>query len=241
MLLQAWGPVWHESFNVPAWSISAEFFVYLLFPLFAWQARCWPLAVNLGLIMLFTGLMALLRHQAGLLPWYQATYDLGMLRAVPSFLLGVLIHRWIEVRPQGWRIGWPVAHGIFIAALLAIHLGLPAELVILLFGLFVLAAARAEQAAPDTALTRGLFNRLGQTSYGLYMIHMPLMTCGIFIIRRTTGYDGYRGIVFAIGTFALALALALVLYRRFEHPLRVRLNAASPFAAQRPGKTSVTA
>ena len=73
------------------------------------------------------------------------------------------------------------------------------------------------------------------------MIHMPLMTCGIFIIRRTTGYDGPWGLVFAIGTFALALTLALVLYRRLEHPLRVRLNAASPFAAQRHGKTSVTA
>jgi peptidoglycan/LPS O-acetylase OafA/YrhL len=240
-LLHAWGPVWHMSYNVASWSISAELFVYLLFPLFAWQARRLPLPVNLGLVVLFVIVMAMLRHQAGLLPWYQATYDLGMLRAVPSFLLGVLIHQQIQAQPQGRRISWPVAHCIFIAALLAMHLNLPAELVIVLFGLFVFAAARAEQATPDTILTRPLFNRLGQSSYGLYMMHMPLMTCGIFLIRRTTGYEGHWGIVFAIATFVLSLSLALLLYRWLEHPLRVRLNAASPFAAQRQGRTSVTA
>jgi peptidoglycan/LPS O-acetylase OafA/YrhL len=242
VLMHAWGPVWHMSYNVASWSISAELFVYLLFPLFAWQARRLPLPVNLGLVVLFVAVMALLRHQAGLLPWYQATYDLGMLRAVPSFLLGVLIHRHIQnspaTSPAGWQFSWPVAHGIFIAALLAMHLNLPAELVIALFGLFVFAAARAEQAVPDTILTRPLFNRLGQASYGLYMVHMPLMTCGIFIIRRTTGYDGGWGIVFAAGTFVLSLALALALYRWLEHPARVRLNAASPFQPQ--GKTLAT-
>lgn len=231
LLLQAWGLVGHETFNVPAWSISAEFFVYLLFPLFAWQARRLPLLVNFALIILFVLGMARLRTRFGLLPWHQATYDLGMLRAVPAFLLGVLVHGQVGRWQGRIRVGWPLAHAIFGLALLAIHLDLAAEPVIALFTVFVFSAALAEQARPDTLLTQPLFNRLGHASYGLYMVHMPLMTCAIFVIRRTTGYDGWWGYVFAVTTFALSLGLALFLYRRLEHPLRVRLNRMSPFRA----------
>lgn len=39
VLLQAWGVTDHLSFNSPSWSISAEFFCYLIFPLLMLLAR----------------------------------------------------------------------------------------------------------------------------------------------------------------------------------------------------------
>lgn len=230
VLMQAWGPVWHQSFNVASWSISAEFFVYLLFPLFAWQARRLPLAVNLALIVGFVAAMIWLRSSAGLRPWYQATYDLGMLRAVPSFLLGVLI-QWHVTRLQpspAWA-RWPLAHAVFGLALAAIHFNLPSEIVIVLFGVFVVVAVLAEQSREPTLLSGPRAQFLGQMSYGLYMVHMPLMTCSMFVIRKTTGYGGYWGFAFAIFTFALALGIAALLYHHLENPLRQWLNARSPF------------
>ena len=39
LLVHAWLPSGHSSFNYVSWSISAEFFVYLAFPLIAWAVR----------------------------------------------------------------------------------------------------------------------------------------------------------------------------------------------------------
>jgi peptidoglycan/LPS O-acetylase OafA/YrhL len=238
LLLHAWGPVWHQSFNVASWSISAEMFVYALFPLMAWQARRWPLFANLALVAGLVVLMAVSRDAAGLRPWYQATYDLGALRAVPSFLLGVIIHRAVSSGGFALRVTWPMAHGVFAAALLAMHAYAPAEAVIALFGLFVFAAVKAEETQPDTWLSGPACRDLGQASYALYMVHMPMMTCGMVIARRTTGLGGVSGWAFAMVILAVAVLLALWLYKGFEDPWRRRLNGLSPFrkpTASKPG------
>jgi peptidoglycan/LPS O-acetylase OafA/YrhL len=239
LLLHAWGPVWHQSFNVASWSISAEMFVYALFPLMAWQARRWPLAANLAIVAGMVALMTVSRDAAGLRPWYQATYDLGALRAVPSFLLGVIIHRAVSSGRFARPVPWPVAHGVFAAALLAMHAQAPAEAVIALFGLFVLAAVKAEESQPGTWLSGSACRDLGQASYALYMVHMPMMTCGMVIARRTTGLGGVSGWVFATVILGVAVVLALWLYKGFEDPWRRRLNGLSPFRKQTPAKSAL--
>jgi peptidoglycan/LPS O-acetylase OafA/YrhL len=232
VLMHAWGPVWHQSFNVASWSISAEMFVYALFPLFAWQVRRWPVVLNVAIIAGFVALMTAARDAAGLRPWYQATYDLGALRAVPSFLLGVIVHRIVTQTRLPFTVTWPMAHAVFATALLGMHIGAPSELIIALFGVFVLAAAKAEEANPATWLSGDTCQRFGQASYALYMVHMPMMTCGMVIARRTTGLGGWSGWLFASIILLAATAIALWLYRNFEDPWRKRINAMSPFREQ---------
>ncbi len=239
LLLHAWGPVWHQSFNVASWSISAEMFVYALFPVLAWQARRWPLVANLVVVATIVLLLTLTRNASGLRPWYQATYDLGAFRAVPSFLLGVIIHRATVGGGYPLRITWAMAHGVFVAALFAMHFGAPAEGVIALFGLFVFAAAKAEDAQPDTWLAGPVCRDFGQASYALYMVHMPMMTCGMVIARRTTGLGGISGWLFATVILAVAVLLALWLYKGFEDPWRRRLNGVSPFRKSVAPKTGL--
>ncbi|MGL4974440.1 MAG: acyltransferase family protein, partial [Bosea sp. (in: a-proteobacteria)] len=124
---------------------------------------------------------------------------------------------------------WWAAHSVFGLALVAMQLKLPAEMVIVLFAIFVFAMALAEEQQPDTWLAKPVVQHLGQASYALYMVHMPLMTCMLFVIRRTTGFEGYAPWLFALGTFALSLGLALALYRWFECPMRDAMNRWGPF------------
>lgn len=229
LMLQAWGPVWHLSFNVAAWSISAEMFVYLLFPVFALLLARLGMVASLGLIAFWVLAMIVARDAAGLRPWHQSTYDLGMLRAVPGFFLGVIIQRAVTVWSGRLDMPWWAAHTVFGLALVAVHLKLPAEMVIVLFAIFVFAMALAEERQPDTWLTKPIAHHLGQASYALYMVHMPLMTCMLFVIRRTTGFEGLAPWFFALGTFVLSLGLALALYRWFEVPMRDAMNRWSPF------------
>jgi peptidoglycan/LPS O-acetylase OafA/YrhL len=228
-LLQAWGPVWHQSFNVAAWSISAEIFVYMLFPIFAWQVRRFPIWASLGVIVLIVVLETYWREAAGLRPWHHATYDFGILRAVPSFLLGVIIHRAATKSALPFTITWPVAHAVFGAALIALQLDMPSELIISLFGLFVFAAVKAEQAQEKSWLSAAPFQSLGQASYALYMIHMPLMTFALIIVRRTIGTGGWAGWSVALSLLTISTIIALWLYQNFENPWRTKLNRVSPF------------
>jgi peptidoglycan/LPS O-acetylase OafA/YrhL len=232
-LLHAWGPVWHFSFNGVSWSISAELFVYMLFPLFAWLAARLPITLLLTLVGAYVAALASLRGLAGLEPWHEATYDLGMLRAVPSFMLGVIIHK-AMMRPA-WRVeaSWPMAASVAALALVAMHIGLPSELVILLFAAFVWLAALAETAHGAGALGTRFSQMLGDASYGLYMLHVPVMSVMLFIIRRTTGFEGPWPWLFALASLAISLAAAILLFRLFERPARDWLNARSPFERRR--------
>jgi peptidoglycan/LPS O-acetylase OafA/YrhL len=237
-LLHAWGPVWHGSFNVASWSISAEMFVYALFPLFCWQVhaikgRWLPILLSLLLIIAFVVGLMMLRDSMGLREWHRATYDWGMLRAVPSFMLGVIIHRVAQQETGMQFVTWPMAHGLFLLALLAIQFNAPSEAVIVIFGLFVLAAVKAEENVRDSWLSGDLCQRFGNASYALYMVHMPMMTCGMLIARRTTGLGGWSGWMFATLILLAATFLALWLFKGFEDPWRKKLNKLSPFTEKR--------
>src|SRR5260370_23575200 len=92
-LVQAWGVTDHLSFNSPAWSISAELFCYILFPVLMLIATS---VSPLWLAAIVAVTYRALAH--GSLPlWHQrsqmygANFDFGMLRALPSFLNGLLL------------------------------------------------------------------------------------------------------------------------------------------------------
>ena len=67
-LVQSWGFVSHESFNVPSWPISAEWFLYLIFPLLVMTARRCLFWINIALVIAFTAAFSAQRAAAGLNP-----------------------------------------------------------------------------------------------------------------------------------------------------------------------------
>ncbi|MET4763192.1 acyltransferase family protein [Bradyrhizobium ottawaense] len=149
LLLQAWGVTDHLSFNSPSWSISAEFFCYLIFPLLMLLARKMQ-PIVLGAIV--AALYLVLAH--GHLPiWqersqmYGANFDYGMLRALPSFLNGILL-------AILFRMSHPYRHkrmifagiGTFGLSVLVLNVFAKPDLAILLFSCAILLTAVGESA-----------------------------------------------------------------------------------------------
>jgi peptidoglycan/LPS O-acetylase OafA/YrhL len=210
----------YGSFNIPSWSVSAEMFVYTLFPLFALMVTRLPLLLNAALIVLYVVVTVLVRDHLGLRDWTLTWYDMGALRAVPTFFAGVLIAqvlttRWASFAPPLW-----MGHGAFLLALLPMHFNMRDEVPLMIFALVVLLTAAAEHHGAKSRLQHARFVHLGDASYSLYMWHIPLKV-GIFaIMGKLFGASLLPMWTAAILSFAVSLTVALLCYRTFEIPMR---------------------
>jgi peptidoglycan/LPS O-acetylase OafA/YrhL len=219
-LTHSFGVTNYGTFNIPSWSISAEMFVYALFPLFALLATRLPGLVNAGLIALYVIVTVLIRDALGLRDWTLTWYDGGALRAIPTFFAGVLIARLLNTTWRGFApsIWW--AHGTFLFSFIPMHLNARDEWALACFALVVLLAAAAERNGATSRLQRPGFVHLGDASYSLYMWHMPLKVGVFAVIGKLFGFGLLPMWSAAILSFMLSLAVALACYRWFEMPVR---------------------
>jgi peptidoglycan/LPS O-acetylase OafA/YrhL len=226
LLLQAWGVTDHLSFNSPSWSISAEFFCYLVFPLLMLLARKVQ-PIVLGAIV--AALYLVLAH--GHLPiWqersqmYGANFDYGMLRALPSFLNGILLAILFRMS-HPYRHKWMIFAGIgtFGLSVLVLNVFAKPDLAIILFSCAILLTAVGESAFKQFPGAR-LLGRLGNTSYAIYMLHDAVL---IAVFKPLWTWLGLRPDQF--GLFALACCVVLTViadrtYAYFENPARRLIN-----------------
>lgn len=230
LLVQAWGVTDHLSFNSPAWSISAELFCYVLFPLFMLLAgRVSPLMLAI-IVALCYGILA----HAHLPIWqersqmYGATFDFGMLRALPSFLNGILLTVLFRLSSDYRRK--PVAFAgiaLFAGSVLILNLYAKPDLAIIVFSLAILVTATGESAFARFPGSDWL-GRLGNTSYAIYMVHEVLL---ILLFKPAWHYFGLQPSMFPV--FALVCCIVLtvvadVTYHYVENPARKLINRLAP-------------
>jgi peptidoglycan/LPS O-acetylase OafA/YrhL len=230
LLVQAWGITDHLSFNSPAWSISAELFCYLLFPLLMYLAASVP---PLALAIIVAVSYGVLAH--GHLPiWqehsqmYGANFDYGMLRALPSFLNGILLT--VLFRLSGSQRKKPVAIAgitVFGLSVLVLNVYAKPDLAIILFSLAILLTALGESAF-ERFPGSGWLGRLGNTSYAIYMVHELLL---ILLFKPAWSWLGLQPRAFPL--FALLCCIILTIaadltYRCIENPARKLINHLAP-------------
>ena len=178
LLLHGWGFAPLGGWNHPSWSLSAEWFAYVAFPLFAVTAgvlRHRPrLAVGLAIASggaAYAAFPTLAGFQLT-----SATTHFGWLRIVPPFALGCALHmvwRALPRRPDASLAGPAIAAATAISAGAAAMLaGLPDAVVVAAAGALILALAalppRAGRGGSMAALVY-----LGEVSFSLYMMVMP--------------------------------------------------------------------
>lgn len=225
LLVHAWGFSSQLSFNYVSWSISAEWFVYLLFPLIAWAAAR-PRGL-LAVVAALAACIAISHHWIGRsLP--QLTWDYSILRALPSFALGIWIcanRKLIAelIGPQYAAAGLALSTG-----LLAIFMVAGASeyaLLVAAYGI-VMCAFLCDAAQRWTPLAWQPISRLGTLTYSIYMLHPVVATVILsFLAPRLLGTSFWASVV-AIG-FAIAatIAVAALSYRFFEEPARQMLTS----------------
>jgi peptidoglycan/LPS O-acetylase OafA/YrhL len=226
-LLHSWGATEGLAWNDPSWSISAEWFAYLLFPLLA------PMMIRVhGRVTALLIAVAALATTAALFAiadWAVLTSGRGapaMMRVFGEFLCGAALCRAVALGGVSSRSSGDIlAAGAFIAFLLGASAGLADFALIAFLALTVFGASTSA-----AYLARILGSRplvwLGEVSYSIYMVHFPVL----IVIRRLwerLGFAewGVAGKTFAfLITLALVIGLASMLFYLVERPARKRLR-----------------
>ncbi len=240
LLLQAVDITDRLTWNFPSWSISAEFWTYLVFAsiCFFFPRRKTALLVAAGFA------------SATVVVWFskrgiEVTYDLGFLRCLYGFSVGHLVYRFRSESP-----GVPEKHAAAaeVSALTAVlafvwvagygQLSLLAPIV---FGATVFVFS-FESGPISQLLKIRPFELLGDLSYSIYMVHAfvaALIWVGITVLQRFAGKslfvdfdgDGTAGRAIAnvdpflldglyILYVAATIALSALTYRLIETPGR---------------------
>lgn len=249
--------------NTVSWSLSTEWWMYLLFPVLmpllmggrraslltagGWGAsafvaggrgRRWVWFVLVA--GLYAGVKYWLVPQFGMHLWQRqpATLntinDFAFLRCAAGFGLGMLTYRWFTL---GFLRRWLQRDLAFWAAfgavILSLHFDVNELLTVALFPFLIMAAGYNESAA-DRLLSTRAAQRLGDWSFSIYMVHMPIFFTyrGIAPLLGWPVPNGFFtvGPDYRVGWFgaciflAVTLVVAALCYRWLEVPARNYLN-----------------
>jgi peptidoglycan/LPS O-acetylase OafA/YrhL len=234
LLIQAW--FWSEnSWYGPAWSISAEWFAYLGFPL----AALWISGFRSARSVLIGGGFALL----GMAGTFTAMTLLGhptfgpqaLVRITGEFLAGCFLGRLFQI-DRSQRVPWAVLAVVgaiafpLAASWLGGH-GLPGLDAAPLLALVVYATARS-----DGSLAAWLGGRtmvfLGEASYALYMTHelIHLVVGKRFPVEALARLGLIQKVAVSVGGVTVFLLVASMTHLLIERPARrwLRRMALSP-------------
>jgi peptidoglycan/LPS O-acetylase OafA/YrhL len=224
LMIHAWGTTKDLTFNYPSWSISAEWFMYLLFPVIALlcrRARAW------GLLVVAAGCVLVLevitrRHLIASSAWTGMSFDFGALRAIPTFTVGVMIGRWIEQRPAGFRAGSWVGLVFFVLSIILMMGDASVYLVLASFALTVAVTAVGDLGGPPAIMTWPAARALGDASYSIYMLHPLFGTVFLALLwKRGVARLDVSLPVYCLIVAGLVCSASVLSYIYFERPARL--------------------
>jgi peptidoglycan/LPS O-acetylase OafA/YrhL len=232
LMVHAWGLAPAAGWNHPSWSISAEWFAYLNFPLFAWAAwrlRRRPWFAVAGALGAMAALYAAFEGLAGF-PLTRATIAWGALRIVPCFALGCAINLLWRARPLASRSS--AALGAFFsgaAILVGAQLGGPDTLLVALFGALILSLASLSSTGENSG-GGSIFVYFGEISYSIYMVCIPWKLLFVNGVSTIFGFDkAHLPLIVWLIYLAAVIPLAAMSYHLVERPARgmMRRSAAA--------------
>jgi peptidoglycan/LPS O-acetylase OafA/YrhL len=208
--------------NPFAWSLSAEWYAYLLFPfMVGWLWRCDGRLAAVLCVALLLGLDIFAQISD-----FGAVRYLMLARALPEFVIGVITYRAFSDRnlARHWQSDASV---LAVAAALVVAMALMPHddvVVVALFPLLLLAAVSNAGRATRLLNARPL-RWLGDISYSVYLGQAPALS--IALILSTTWLGPRLGLTgLRLVSVAATLAIATLVHRTIEVPCRDLLRRA---------------
>jgi len=227
-LLQAWFPNFIQTLNIPSWSLSVEVFFYLLFPFLLYSLKQIKKRWLLILTSLSFWFLSLVIYYYGLNSGLNINFfNYNPLLHLNSFVLGIVSYLLFkELKPISTAKSlictfFPL---IFIAVLLLLHApilhynnnGLLAPL----FAISLIGLA-SNHSYLSKFLSFRPFILLGNISYGIYILQVPLHAWWDAIFNRyLTNYQNLQ----LPGFIILLICASFISFKFVEEPIRQYLK-----------------
>jgi len=244
LLLQSFGLHNIFTWNLPSWSISAEWFSYLLFPFLAFiMARFRTsgfLILTLLSVSLYVSIVYFLPRSKEFWSLPNAldinvTYEYGYLRGFAGFLAGMGTYRLFKIKTF---VNYLSSDAVGLIGLLVLFVTLNGDcndlVYVPVFMIVVLCIASNKRSIHKICMLRPL-QFLGDISYSIYMVHYVLILCLAIPIVDNIGYDYtgpgslhpplYQGLVICSLFLVIVIAISSASYRIIEKPWRNRINS----------------
>ena len=228
-LTQSWVPnvTFYQSVNTVSWSLSCEEFFYIVFPLLLVVLRRFG---SRGNALVVAGCIAVdflvptFAHHV--LPSRDVDFFVYYCPAtrLPEFVLGMALA--LVVRSGRWR-----GPGVAVSLALTIASYFMSDSTPLNYHYYactiigitclIAAVALADLNGEPSPWRNRLTVRLGELSFAFYMVHLLVIRVGEVVFRWHPQEGWLWGSVAMVSAFASSLALAWILNRLVENPLRV--------------------
>jgi len=178
--------------NTPTWSISTEFYTYFLFAsiclVVLGRGRVIAFAL-LSIVGLIVSVWASVNvhdclTEKGCL---SLTYDFGFIRCMYSFFLGTLVYytsRWLPINHGALQITG--IFGLFVLFSTVDYVPIAAFAFPIGFAIIVLSICSDNGGLSDLLKAKS-FQILGERSYSIYLLHMPLLLVFENLTKRANG------------------------------------------------------
>ena len=222
VMLQSWTPAWpggawFDNWNIAAWTLSIELVFYLTFPLLLAAldrvsiSALWGVVVALCSLLLVFRLPGIVRDQDLTYEWMRPI-PMPILR-YPEFALGValgLLSRRSAI-PSMPRL----LYGAMMASVIVLAVSLSrwvAPVACILFAVVIaLAPGSIGNGVAGKILKGRVFVLLGEASYGLFLLQMPINILCKQVLGPTAGRFLFIPIL---------IAISILVFKYFEEPLR---------------------
>ena len=215
------------TYNHPSWSISTEFYTYLIFGIILVTIRNYKFRFIAMIITIILCLLFLTNFR------HENTYE-SLLRCIYSFFLGALVFNFTKY----FKFLFPIwlQYFFFLSSVILVIYGhvIYAPLVVLSFGLLIFSLVKSHNSFLKKILEKPFLVYLGTISYGIYMIHYivwwQITQFLRFVIKTPTllTNDGRTIIVFEnpfLGAMVTIIGLLIIFllahlsYKFFEIPI----------------------
>lgn len=241
LLLQGMHMTSYLTWNQPSWSISTEWWIYILFPfmivpfkkIVAWRKSALILFIIGGYLLIIYYLYPL-SNASSPFPGsdnnlLNVTYDYGFVRCFLGFLFGMLLYELYII--QWFQKYLSKSFAIFLGTLaLFIILGQNVSdlFPILLMAVIVLMGAYATGAS-EKFLNLKPLQFLGDISYSMYLVHIPLLFFISFLAKKYHPIEiefnpNVPAWTYCLIFITLVIAISTLTYEFIEMPMRKKIN-----------------
>ena|SRR5579862_8112254 len=231
------------TWNIPSWSISAEWTAYLLFPLLAlFLAKKRKLSVVVLIVFIFAAYLSIMYLLPRKNPMYPSipvphnvntTYDYGFLRGIAGFITGMLIYLLYQAQNMRNIFRKDIFALLSILLLItALHFGISDGFVIVLFAAIVFCFA-CNNGYVHNVCNNVVMQYLGLISYSIYLMQIFFQepfSKGLRLPNVIGFGRGKQNIAFGSGLLYCIIYLLLLVgissltYYFIENPCRKFIN-----------------